>query len=88
MKLSQDKKERITEQILSFLYNIFPEQPFTVAIARELARDEEFIKKILFELRDKELVLSIRKNKNGEIFSRRIKWRLTKKVYDIYSSKQ
>ena len=88
MKLSQEKKDKIAEQILSFLYNIFPKQPFTAEIAKEIARDEEFIKRLLFELKEKSLVIVIKKNKNGEPFSRRLKWRLTNKVYDIYSSKQ
>lgn len=88
MRISQDKKDKIAEQILSFLYHSFPNQPFTAEIAREIARDEEFIKKILFELKDKNLISSLRKNKKGEIFSRRIKWTLTKQVYDVYSSKQ
>ncbi|MAG50957.1 hypothetical protein CL621_04970 [archaeon] len=88
MRLSQQKKDKIAEQVLSFLYHSFPEQPFTAEIAREIARDEEFIKKILFELKEKNLVVSIRKNKKGEVFTRRIKWRLSQKVYDVYSSKK
>jgi hypothetical protein len=88
MKLSQDKKNRISEQILHYLYRVFPTQPFTADIAREIARDEEFIKRLLFELKDKEFVVPIKKNKKGEVFSRRIKWRLSSKVYEIYKSKQ
>lgn len=87
MKLSQTKKDRITEQVLAFLYHNFPSQPFTAEIAREVARDEEFIKRLLFELREKGLVVSIKKNPNGDFFSRRIKWRLSNKVYDVYKSK-
>ena len=88
MKISQDKKDKIVEQILLFLYNSFPQQPFTAEIAREIARDEEFIKRMLFELKEKNLVLIIRKNKKGTVFSRRLKWCLTPRVYDIYHSKQ
>ena len=51
MQLSQAKKDKITEQILSYLYHEFPNQPFTAEIAREIARDEEFIKRLLFELK-------------------------------------
>lgn len=87
MKLSQTKKDRIIEQILSFLYHSFPKQPFTAEIARELARDEEFIKNMLFELQAKGLVTPLRRNQKGQVFSRRLKWRLTNKVYDIYSKK-
>jgi len=88
MRISTEKRERIVEQILLFLYNSFPKQPFTAEIAREVARDEEFMKKILYELKEKNLVSSIKKNKKGISFSRRIKWTLTNKVYDLYHSKQ
>jgi len=88
MRLSQDKKNKIIEQILSFLFTSFPSQPFTATIAKEIARDEEFVKRLLLELKEKGLVLLIRTNKNGQPFSRRIKWRLSNKVYDIYHSRQ
>ena len=88
MKLSQQKKDRITEQVLSFLYQVFPEQPFTAEIAKEISRDEEFIKRLMFELKEKNFVVSIRKNKKGELFSRRLRWRLTDKIHSIYNSKQ
>ena len=88
MRLSKNKKDKIAEQIILFLYNSFPKQPFTAEIAREIARDEEFVKKILFDLKEKNILLSLRKNKKGEPFSRRIRWSLTNKVYEIYHSKQ
>jgi len=88
MRLSQDKKDKIAEQILSYLYHSFPNQPFTAEIAREIARDEEFIKRLLFDLKEKNLVVPIRKNKKGETFSRKIRWRLSNKVYEVYASKQ
>jgi hypothetical protein len=88
MRLSKNKKDKIAEQIILFLYNSFPKQPFTAEIAREIARDEEFVKKILFDLKEKNIINSLRKNKKGEPFSRRIRWSLTNKVYEIYHSKQ
>jgi len=87
MRLSKNKRDRIIEQILAFLYHSFPKQPFTAEIAREIARDEEFIKRILLELKEKGLVVQIRKNSKGMSFTRRIKWALSKKVYDVYSEK-
>ena len=87
MRLSQDKKDRISEQILSFLFHSFPNQPFTAEIAREIARDEEFVKRVLFDLQEKNLVTPIRKNAKGETFTRRLRWRLTQKVYDVYRQK-
>ncbi len=88
MRISKPKKDRIIEQILQYLYHSFPKQPFTAEIAREIARDEEFIKKILLELKDTGIIIAIMKNNKGEPFSRRLKWRLSNKVYDIYKSKQ
>jgi len=88
MRISQEKKDKIIEQILSYLYHVFPKEPFTAEIAKEIARDEEFIKRILIELKEKSLVITIKKNKKGEPFSRRSKWRLTNKVYDVYHAKQ
>ncbi|MGV8151825.1 MAG: hypothetical protein ACP5OG_01995 [Candidatus Nanoarchaeia archaeon] len=87
MKISQEKRNKISEQIMLYLYTSFPNQPFTAEVAEEIARDEEFVKRILFDLKERGLVVSIRKNKNGEAFSRRIKWTLTEKVYEIYKSK-
>jgi len=88
MRISQDKKNKIKEQILSFIYQVFPEQPFTAEISREIARDEEFIKRLLFELKEDNILVPIRKNKKGEIFSRRLRWKLTNKVYDIFNQKE
>lgn len=88
MRISLNKKNRIIEQILSFLYHSFPSEPFTAEIAREIARDEEFVKRILFELKDKGIIISIKKNSKGVAFSKRIKWRLSNKVYEIYKSRQ
>lgn len=88
MRISDQKKEKIAEQILHFLYQSFPKNPFTAEVAREIARDEEFVKKLLLELKEKKIVVAIRKNKNGMVFSRKIKWKLSNKVYDLYHSKQ
>jgi len=88
MRLSKEKREKISEQILGLLYHQFPKQLFTAEIAREIARDEEFVKNLLFELKTKELVSPIRKNTKGILFSRRIKWRLSNKAYDAYKQHQ
>lgn len=87
MKLSKAKRDRISEQILSFLYHSFPKQLFTAEISRELARDEEFIKNLLYELKDKGIVSAIKKSATGADFIRRVKWQLTAKAYAAYSEK-
>ena len=87
MRLSQQKRDKIKEQVLSFLYHSFPTQQFTAHIAVEVARDEEFIKKLLFELKQKNLVVSIKKNSKGIDFTRRIKWQLSTQAYNVYHDK-
>jgi predicted transcriptional regulator len=84
MKLSQQKRDKIAEQILSFLYHEFPKTRFTAEIAREIARDEEFVKALMFDLKAKNLVVSIKKNPKGMFYSRRIRWRLSNKAYQAY----
>ena len=84
MRLSQEKRDKIAEQILSFLYHRFPIAEFTASIAKETARDEEFIKALMFELKEKNLVIAIKKNPAGEFYSRRIRWRLSNQAYSAY----
>jgi len=70
------------------LFTIFPKQVFTYDIAKELARDEEFIKKLLIELENKRILVSINKNTKGIKFERRIRWRISNETYNIYSKHQ
>jgi hypothetical protein len=88
MRISQEKTNKIIEQILHYLFQSFPNNPFTAEIAREIARDEEYIKKLLLDLKDKNIVVAIRRDNKGNPFSRKIKWKLTNKIYDLYHSKQ
>ena len=54
MKISDKNKQKISEQILAHLYSINPRAVFTVQIARELVRDEEFVKQLLIALKKKD----------------------------------
>jgi len=85
-KISNQKIEKISEQILFYLYNIFPKQVFTVDVARETARDEEFIKRLLEDLKKQELVVKINKNPKGIQYSRRLRWRISNKTYETYKN--
>jgi hypothetical protein len=87
MRLSTEKKEKISEQVLSFLYHSFPKQLFTSEIAKDIARDEEFVKRLMFDLKEKNLVLAIKKNEDGRDFIRRIRWQLTSPAYQAYDLK-
>lgn len=86
--ISNKKREKISEQMLLYLYTIFPKLAYTSEIAAEVARDEEFAKTLLEELEKKELVLAIKKNQQGKLFIRRIRWRLSNKAYQAYKERQ
>ncbi len=88
MKISQEKKEKVSEQIIAFLYSQSPKLLFTVEIAREMARDEEFIKKLLIELKNKNLIIEVKKNPQGKIYSKRSRWKLSDAAYSAYKSHQ
>jgi len=87
-KISNEKIEKIQEQILSFLYSQFPKPIFTSKIADELARDEEFIKKILINLEKKTFIIKVDKNSQGIRYSQRARWRLSNKIYEVYKNHQ
>ncbi|MFW6282825.1 MAG: hypothetical protein ACOC1P_02115 [Minisyncoccales bacterium] len=88
MKISKNKKERILEQILAYLYSTNPKPSFTSKIAEEIVRDEEFVKKLLLELKKKGLVVEIKKNPQGIDYIRRSRWKLSSKAYLAYKGKQ
>ena len=88
MKISEKKREKISEQILAYLYSVNPKPIFTLHIAQEIARDEEFVKKLLIELKKKNFVIEIKKNPKGIPYTKRSRWKLSEKVYEIYKSKQ
>lgn len=88
MKISEEKREKISEQILAFLYSVSPHSAFTFHIAKEIARDEEFIKGILLSLEKKGLVLEVKKNPKGTPYSKRSRWSLSEGAYSAYKSRQ
>lgn len=88
MKISEQKRAKICEQILYYLFTENPKLLYTSYIAREIARDEEFIKDLLLELKKKKLVVEVKKNKEGIDYIRRSRWKLSNSVYDFYKKKQ
>ncbi len=84
MIISKEKKDKIAEQILAFLYQKNPLAQFTSYIAKEVARDEEFVKEILEGLKEKGLIVEIKKNPLGVAYSRRSRWKLSSGTYDFY----
>jgi len=88
MKISDKKKQKISEQILLYLFIKNPSPIYTSYIAQEIARDEEFVKKLLLDLKKKKLVTEVKKNKFGFEYLRRSRWKLTPAVYELYSKRQ
>jgi hypothetical protein len=88
MRISNEKKEKIYEQILALLYSVSPKPLFTLNIAKEIARDEEFIKSLLLELKRKELIIEIKKNPQGTVYLKRSRWKLTDEAYQVYKNHQ
>lgn len=88
MYISKEKKEKISEQILAHLYITNPKPIFTFHIAKEIARDEEFVKSLLKELKKKDFVIEIKKNPEGKDYLKRSRWKLSEKTYLFYKQKQ
>ena len=88
MKISKEKREKICEQILSLLYISSPKSVFTSHIAKDIIRDEDFVKRLLIELKNKNLVAEIKKNSQGIDYSRRSKWKLSDLAYKAYKDIQ
>ena len=86
MKISKEKIEKIYEQILAYLYSTNPKPSFTSHIAKEIARDEEFTKKLLKELKKKKTIVEIKKNPEGIDYKKRSRWKLSDMSYKIYTS--
>jgi len=88
MRISEKKRQKISEQVLALLYFKSPQSLFTSQIAQEIARDEEFIKKILLELNKKSFILEIKKNSKGIQYLKRSRWRLSDNTYIAYKNHQ
>jgi len=88
MKISKQKKEKIYEQLLAFIFSKSPQSLFTSQIASEIASDEEFVKRLLNELKEKNLLIEIKKNPKGKIYKRRVRWRLSDQAYKTYQDHQ
>jgi len=80
--ISKNKKDKISEHIVSILFDNFPQPLFTSQIAKELARDEEFTKDLLKELNNQHLTIPIQKNPKGKDYKRRIRWRLSNEAHN------
>ena len=86
--LSNTKRDKIAEQILHYLFTISPNPQFTSTIAKETARDEEFIKSLLLDLQKKKLITEVNKNSSGVQYTRRQRWLLSSDAFTAYQKHQ
>ncbi|HEY9705141.1 MAG TPA: hypothetical protein V6C58_22075 [Allocoleopsis sp.] len=87
-RISPTKKDKISEQIIHYLFSIAPASIYTAEISKEIARDEEFVKSLMLELTKKKLVVQVNKNNKGKIYVKRQRWRLSNEAYEIYKQRQ
>ena len=80
-KISDEKKEKIKEEILRVLYEIYPEFKYTYQISDLVLRDDEFTLNLLKELKELNLVTCIEESKGGNI---KRKWELNNLAYEKY----
>lgn len=85
-KISEAKKQKIKEDILSFLYENSPRALFTNEIAVSIARDEEFVLDLLKDLNSQNLVVKVTKNGQGKAFLARKRWNLSPQAYNAYKN--
>ncbi|MDO8468058.1 MAG: hypothetical protein Q7S56_03890 [Nanoarchaeota archaeon] len=88
MRISKAKQDKISEQILALLFTSNLRPLFTSQISHEIARDEEFVKKILFNLKKKGLVNEVTKNPKGVSYLKRSRWQLSDLTYSAYKQRQ
>ena len=86
--ISKPKKDKISEQILHFLFSLSPESKFTAEIAESIARDEEFTKVLLVDLQKNNLIVEVNKNNKGVQYQKRQRWRLSNEAYEAYKRQQ
>ena len=71
-RISKKNFERIASDAVSVLHDAYPVPLTTRAVALELARDKEFVKRVLEFLESKRLVVRV------EGYERWVKWKLSK----------
>ncbi len=83
-KISKKKIEKIKEDILAVLFEAKMRGLFTKQISDEIARNDEFVLKLLMEMEKQKLVKQMKKTKKGTEFIRRKQWTLTDQAYKAY----
>ena len=85
-KISKEKQGKIMSDIVDVLYDNSPQAIFTADISKSIGRDEEFVKKLLQDMREKGLIVSVVMNPQGKLYTRRMRWRLSALTYESYKN--
>lgn len=80
-KISQEKIEKLKEEVLRVLYENYPEFKYTYQVSDSLLRDDGFILGLLKDLEKMRLIAQIEESKGKNI---KRKWGLTKLAYEKY----
>jgi hypothetical protein len=83
-KISEEKQQKIKEEILNLLFHNSPKSLFTSEIASEIIRDEEFVLKLLKDMKKQKLVDHVKNNNRGYEYLIRRKWFMPKETYSAY----
>ncbi|MBI5228737.1 hypothetical protein HY991_01405 [Candidatus Micrarchaeota archaeon] len=83
-KISEKTFNKIAESVLGLLYDKFPLSMSTVEIADELARDNEFIARVLKFLESKKYVERLEKSNSGVSYTKWMRWKLRKEIKARY----
>ena len=82
-RISEANFKRIAESALGVLYEKFPLPLSTTQVAAELARDNEFVLKVMLFLEKKGYAVRVGKGKLGDL-SRTVKWKISKQARETY----
>jgi predicted transcriptional regulator with HTH domain len=80
-KVSDEKREKLKEEILRIIYENYPAFLYTYQIAENMIRDDEFVLNLLNELKNKNLIRCLEETSGGNI---KRKWGLKKEIYEKY----
>jgi len=75
MKITKKRKEKYMEQIITLL-ELKQVPLWTLDISNEIGRDDEYVMKLMKELRNKGKVCEIRGNEKGIKYLQRRKWKI------------
>lgn len=79
--ISEEKKERLKEEVLRVMYENHPSFLYTYQIADLLIRDDEFVLRLLKGLKEKDLIICLEESSGKNV---KRKWGLKKEVYEKY----